>query len=218
MQYDLTLWDLDGTIAESHPGILNSLAYAFQRMEMPQPTPQELRSFIGPSLWTTFRQRGLSESDVARAVAFYREYYMERGILEQAPYEGVEHALAALRSHGVRIALATAKPEAFAVQIVRNFGLEGMLEGVCGSEMAGGRTEKDQIIAEALRRYGGTNVLMIGDRQHDILGAAAHGIHSAGVLWGYGSGEELAAAGATLLLATPREIVPAVLGREPEIS
>ena len=145
-----------------------------------------------------------------KAVDYYREYYAVKGIFENLVYDGIPEALANLRDSGVRICLATSKPEAFAKQILAHFGLEGYFTAVAGSEMDGTRTKKAEVVERALGLLGNPDVgdcVMIGDREHDVLGGAAHGLDTIGVLFGYGSREELQRAGATYIAEKPIDIV-----------
>ncbi|MFQ8735031.1 MAG: HAD hydrolase-like protein [Bilophila wadsworthia] len=137
MQYKTILFDLDGTLTDSEPGIVNSVRYALRSFGM-EAEPATLRSFIGPPLYDSFRgTMGMSDADAKRAVDTYRVYFRDKGIFENAPYPGVPEMLEALRAAGRRLIVATSKPEVFAKRIAEHFGFAGALEGIYGAEMEG---------------------------------------------------------------------------------
>ena len=202
------LFDLDGTLTDSEPGIVNSARYALERFGLTA-EPAVLRSFIGPPLYDSFHgAMGLSDADARRAVDFYREYFRDRGIFENAPYPGIPAMLEDLHRAGLRLVIATSKPEVFARQIADHFGLSPFLTAVCGADLEGLRSEKPDVIRYALRetRTSPATAVMIGDRRYDILGAHAAGLPAIGVLYGYGSRDELVSAGADALAPTVRDL------------
>ena len=208
MSYDVILFDLDGTLTDSAEGIINSVVYALERMGIPYTDKRELRRFVGPPLQDAFRDYyGLSEDGVTNAVRTFREYFTEKGIYENAVYDGVPEMLDALQKAGYTLAVATSKPEAFAEQILAYFGLSKYFTVVAGASMGG--TSKPIVIRRALQKLctePSDRVLMIGDREHDVLGAKEVGLPSLGVLYGYGSEAELREAGADFIARTPQEI------------
>lgn len=208
MSYDVILFDLDGTLTDSAEGIINSVVYALERMGIPYTDKRELRRFVGPPLQDAFRDYyGLSEDGVTNAVQTFREYFTEKGIYENAVYDGVPEMLDALQKAGYTLAVATSKPEAFAEQILAYFGLSKYFTVVAGASMGG--TSKPIVIRRALQKLctePSDRVLMIGDREHDVLGAKDVGLPSLGVLYGYGSEAELREAGADFIARTPQEI------------
>ena len=208
MSYDVILFDLDGTLTDSAEGIINSVVYALERMGIPYTDKRELRRFVGPPLQDAFRDYyGLSEDGVTNAVQTFREYFTEKGIYENAVYDGVPEMLDALQKAGHTLAVATSKPEAFAEQILAYFGLSKYFTVVAGASMGG--TSKPIVIRKALQKLctePSDRVLMIGDREHDVLGAKDVGLPSLGVLYGYGSEAELREAGADFIARTPQEI------------
>ena len=157
---------------------------------------------------------GFSKEQAKEAVEYYREYYRETGIFENFVYQGMEDTLKILKDSGRKLAVATSKPELFAKEILEHFHLETYFEYVAGANMDGTRTKKDEVISYALDALklsgaypdGTGDVVMVGDREHDILGAAKVGLSSIGVLYGYGSREELTAAGALYLARKPEDI------------
>ena len=204
------LFDLDGTLTDSGPGITASVAYALRKLGLEPPEPEKLRPFIGPPLlWSFAHFYGLDEAQCREGVRLYREYFTAGGMFENSVYPGIPEALDSLKSAGFRLAVATSKPEEFSRQIVDHFGLAGYFEAVCGAAMDESRTEKADVIRYALETLSlrPEDCLMVGDREHDVLGAKAVGMPCVGALWGYGSREELTQAGADALAETPGELV-----------
>lgn len=217
MKYKTALFDLDGTITDSGPGILNSIRYALKKHGLPIPSEEVLRTFIGPPLKEQFQAVcSLTEEESVRMVESYREYYAEKGIFENSVYEGVPQLLERLHKGGVRILMATAKPEYFARKIAEHFGFAQYFEFIGGACMDGRRTDKYEVIEYVLASCGISeeerkHTVMIGDRSHDMLGAEKAGVHSMGVLYGYGSREELEEAGAEMIADTPEKVCDLLL-------
>ena len=214
MKYKIAIFDLDGTITDSGPGIINSIRYALEKYGLPVPEEKVLRTFIGPPLKEQFQAVcGLNEEESARMVEAYREYYTEKGIFENSVYSGVPEMLEQMKEAGVRILMATAKPEKFAKQIADHFGFSRYFDFIGGACMDGRRTDKNEVIEYVIDtcKVDRQNAVMIGDRRHDIIGASKSGIHSIGVLYGYGSREELEKAGAEMIAVTPDDIVRFIL-------
>lgn len=219
MKYQVVLFDLDGTVTDSGPGIMNSVQYALGRFGITNPDKAVLRRFVGPPLDDSFKRFfGFSPEEAAKAVQYYREYYSAGGIFENAVYDGMEDTLRQLKAAGCRIYLATSKPQVFSEQILEHFGLTSCFDGIVGSFLDGTRVNKAEVVAEALRQAGITSenrslAVMVGDREYDIIGAHSHGIDAVGVLFGYGSREELEKAGADGIAETPQDILR-ILGQE----
>lgn len=213
MGYDIILFDLDGTLTDSGPGIMNSAAYAMERFGLHGDRAM-LRRFVGPPLVDSFMDFcGLSPEKAAEAVVVYREYYMARGLYENSVYPGVTQMLDRLLSAGKRLAVATTKLEPTAVLVLEHFGLTKYFEFIAGS-LENTRTHKAEVVAFALEKTGvpdRSRVLMVGDREHDVIGALENGLDCLGVLYGYGSREELSSAGAALLAGTPQEVTEIIL-------
>ncbi len=209
-KYDFILFDLDGTLTDPGLGITNSVMHALKKYGIEVEDRTSLYKFIGPPLIDSFEKYyGFSHEEAAKSVDYYREYYKDKGIYENAVYDGVEELLKSLREKGKKIILATSKPEPFAKEILRHFGLEKYFLFAAGSTMSETRTNKAEVIEYALSECGITDksaVVMIGDREHDIIGANKNGIDSIGVLFGYGSREELESAGATYIAETVENI------------
>ena len=210
------LIDLDGTISNSHEGIAKSLQYAFAETGYEPPDDERVRDVIGPPFEVSFPKLGVPTHDFERVVAKYRERYNDIGLFENVLYDGIIDMLDGLRDAGVTLALATAKPQEPARRITAHFGLTEHFEFEAGaSGRVGDRSTKAQVITYALSELGvdsGGHVLMLGDRDHDVEGAIANGMDCIGVTWGFGSHQELTAAGASMVVNTPADVVPAVLG------
>ena len=196
MAWNTILFDLDGTLTDSGPGIMNGVEYAVREMGL-APHPKEFyRRFIGPPLQWSFRHYcGLDEAGARRAVETYRVYYSDKGIWENAPYPGIPDLLAALQAAGAALMVATSKPEVMAVQVLERFGLMPFLTCVAGASLDEAADQKAAAVRRCLEQGRGTAV-MVGDRSYDIKGAHANHIPAIGVLYGYGSREEFEDAGA----------------------
>ena len=209
-EYKYYLFDLDGTITASEEGIINSVVHALERMGVEHYDRSELRKFIGPPLDDSFKRYfELNDEESERAVRFYREYFTERGMYENEVYEGVPELLKRLKKNNKKLVVATSKPEVFTVRILKYFGLFEYFDTVAGATLDGSRTKKEDVIRYALEKSGVNDpalVVMIGDREHDIIGAKKNGLDSIGVTYGYGSREELEAAGATYIADRPGDI------------
>ncbi len=208
------LIDLDGTLTDSAPGIVACIKHALAEMRLACPDDAALRHFIGPPLHETFREI-LGSDDPGRiqtALGFYRERFAARGIFENVVYPGIPLALQALVDAGAALFLATSKPLPYAERIVEHFGLRDYFSAVYGSEFDGTRSGKKDLIAHVLKieSLPPATVCMVGDRSHDVVGAKANGVRPIGVLWGYGSREELEGAGATVLCREPAMLSRAV--------
>ncbi|HEY8123475.1 MAG TPA: HAD hydrolase-like protein [Myxococcota bacterium] len=208
------LFDLDGTLTDSAPGITRCLAHAFAGLGLAVPAAAELRQCIGPPLDHTFRRLIHAHDDalVQRAIALYRERFRTLGMYENAVYAGIPETLAALRASGERLFVVTAKPQPFAREIVRHFALGEFFEAVYGPEEDGVLHDKATLIAHVLRseRIAPRDAVMVGDRSHDVLGARSCGVPAVGALWGYGSHAELTRAGAHALATAPSELAAAL--------
>ena len=211
MKFKYILFDLDGTITESGPGIMNSVAYALEKMGYEEKDREKLKRFIGPPLTDSMmKYYGMSEEDAAKAVRYYREYYTEKGIFENKIYDGVQEVLSDIKNSGRKIALATSKPELFAKQILDYFNLTEYFDFIGGATMDSSRNTKGDVINYTLQNLkikDLSTVVMVGDREQDIIGAKQAGIDSIGVLFGYGDRKELENAGAVYIAKTVKEII-----------
>ena len=210
MRWRYLLFDLDGTLTDPMLGITRSVQYALRRFGIEVDDLRTLCRFIGPPLKESFRDfYGMDDEQATRAVALTREYFAPRGIFENRLYEGIPELLTEVQAAGCMLAMATSKPEPFARQIAEHFHLADRFTLIGGATMDGTRTAKRDVVRyvlDALSVENPTAAVMIGDRRYDIEGAAAEGIASIGVLWGYGSREELAAAGAGQIAGTIPEL------------
>lgn len=200
MKHDVILFDLDGTLTDPGEGITNSVAYALRRLGQTPPPRAELEAYIGPPLAGSFEERaGVDRQTAELAVEYYREYFGVKGIFENELYGGIDDMLKALKAAGATVSLATSKPTVYAKQIIEHFGIAKYFDAVAGSELDGRRVKKAEVIEYALELLGVSQrdrVVMIGDREHDIIGAKKCGVASVGVTYGYGSHEELDSSGA----------------------
>lgn len=212
-RYDTVLFDLDGTLTDSAPGILNCVRYALDRMGLPE--PEDMLRFVGPPLIVSFGEFcGLDSERAAEAVGYYRERYRDIGIFENEPYDGVFPMLDSLKAAGIRLAVATGKPEEFSLRILEKFGLMGYFEFLGGDDFEGSRKEKHTVIEYVLSALGDPDregVLMVGDRMHDVIGAHRSGIKCLGTLWGYGGSEELEKYGVDLTAEDPQSAASIIL-------
>ena len=201
-RYAYCLFDLDGTLTDPGEGITRSVAYALSFFGIEVKDRTALYPFIGPPLVDSFSTfYGFSPEQARQAVERYREYFSRQGIFENELYPGIKELLEDLKRHGVRILLASSKPELYARKILEHFQLLPFFDFVAAATMDDTRSKKTDVVRYALESCGISpdHAVMIGDRHHDIEGAKDNTLESIGVLWGYGSRAELSAAGATLL-------------------
>lgn len=203
--YDNILFDLDGTLTDPYIGITNSIIYSLQQMNIEAPDNSALIPFIGPPLDESYRTvYNLQDEDNATAIKHYRTYFSDKGMYENEVYAGIEIVLQALTAQGKQLFIATSKPTDFAIPILQHFKLDGYFNEIVGSNMDGTRTNKAEVIATVMNTHqlDPHKTVMIGDRMHDINGAHQNNIDSIGVLYGYGSAEEIKAAKPTHTIAT----------------
>lgn len=217
--YHTILFDLDGTLVDSYQGIAGGVCYALEKMGRRIPAQGILRLFIGPPLGESFMKHcGMNQADSAIAISYYRDYYSHQGMFEMAMYEGISEMLLGLKASGKRLAVATSKPQPFAVKILESLNLATYFDVIAGSGLDGSLSTKAAVIDHCLLELGCTNgddktgVLMVGDREHDVLGAAALAIDCLGVLFGFGSLEELEEAGAIGIVQSPLEVLNYIIG------
>lgn len=215
-EYKYILFDLDGTLTDPAVGITTSVAYALKKFGIEVSDITQLNHFIGPPLLDSFMEcYGFDKEMAQTAIDYYRERFRVKGLYENVVYDGIPEMLRALKNSGKKLILATSKPEPFAKEILRHFGLEEYFDYAAGSNFDGTRTAKAEVIEYALEAAGVTDksaAIMIGDRKHDIFGAEKTGLDSIGVLYGYGSREELEAAGATYIAETVEDLTKLILG------
>jgi phosphoglycolate phosphatase len=207
------LFDLDGTLTDPRRGFIGCIRHALSAMGRRCPPEAELATLIGPPLQQTFTELLASDAaDVATAVDLYRDRFSRIGMFENAVYPGIEEALQALRTTGAALFVATSKPTLYAKRILEHFRLSAYFKAVHGSELDGLRAGKVELIAHVLaaERLPPALTHMVGDREHDMRGAVANGVRAVGALWGYGSRDELVAAGASSLCERPSGLAAAL--------
>jgi len=197
------LLDLDGTLTDPGRGITHSVAYALEHFGIAVPDRKRLYPYIGPPLLQSFQElAGLTPEQSKEALRLYRECFTKEGMLENELYPGIPELLRKLQSAGCRLVLATSKPEEYAVSILEHFGLTQYIDTVAGNNLAEARPDKTSVLRYAMELFpdiGAGTAWMVGDRKHDVEGAHAVGLPCVGVLYGYGSREELTSAGADAL-------------------
>lgn len=205
------LFDLDGTLTDPKVGIVASVHYALDRLGIAAPSDDEMDAWIGPPIQDSFAR--LLGGDPTEAIRLYRARYGQIGLFENSVYPGIERSLDRLRREGLALFVATSKPRLFAQRILDHFELTSLFDGVYGSELDGRLAAKGELIGHVLHTEGlgrGTTI-MVGDRDHDVIGARANGISCLGATYGFGSDEELDEAGAAALCDRPERVGEAVL-------
>ena len=210
-RYHTFFFDLDGTITDSEQGITNSVKYALNKFGIEEKDRTKLCEFIGPPLDVSFHKfYEFSTEQCWKAIGYFREYYQEKGIFENRVYDGLEEVLKKLINAGVRLVVATSKPEPYARKIIDYFRLTPYFDYVAGMELDGRRKTKAEVIQyalEACKIKDKSSVLMIGDREHDVFGAKTAGIDCLGILYGFGNREELEEAGADYIEESVEDIL-----------
>ena len=202
------LFDLDGTLTDSGEGIIKSSAMVLEKYGLPVPSYEEMRVFVGPPLHETFHKFGVPKEKCDDAVELYRVRYNTVGLFENFPYPGIREILETLKAQGHRLFVATSKPEEMSVRILEHFDLAKYFEIIAGATLDRSRLEKSDVIAYLLQQAGSTeNCIMIGDTVFDVVGAAAHGIPTIGVAWGYGNVKDMKKAGAVAIADTPDHLL-----------
>ena len=213
--YSYLFFDLDGTLCESGPGILEAFRYSLDQMGVPFPDVDP-NTFIGPPLLELYqRYCGMSYDEANEAIRLYRAYYQRESIYHTPAYKEIRAVLDGLKERGFRLAVATSKPDAMAKKLMGLVGLADCFEEIVGASLDESCHKKGDVIAKALRLLhepDRADVLMIGDRAEDIRGAKENGLDSCGVLYGYGSRKELEKAGADYIAETPADLFRAAEG------
>ncbi|MDQ0802091.1 HAD hydrolase-like protein [Arthrobacter sp. SLBN-112] len=216
--FSCVLFDMDGTLLDSAPGVTASAAFALAAVGAPVPPGADLLRLVGPPMLESFRKfLGHDEVLAQRALKHYRQAYADYGAQQSVPYAGIREMLEQLHFAGIPLAVATSKAEDQAVRMARRFGMDHYFTSICGASDQDGRWSKADVIAEVLGRLEDANVdvggpLMVGDRSYDVAGATVHGMPAVFASWGYGCpGEDV---GAILVAASPAAVLPAVLGTE----
>jgi len=208
MNYKNILFDLDGTLTDPKVGITRGVAYALASFGIKE-DPDSLTRFIGPPLKEAFMDYyGFDAGQAMEAIKQYRVYFSDIGIFENELYDGIPEMLKRLKTAGKTLLVASSKPTVFVERILEHFQINECFSFVAGSELDGRRTDKADVIGYVTEAMGlrASDCIMVGDREHDVLGAKKRGMDSVGVLFGYGTREELEAAGATAIAATVAEL------------
>ncbi len=214
--YDFVFFDLDGTLLDSKPGVVHSIDYALNQAGVPH-TQEILDGMVGPPFRVSMKEfLGLDDQLIESLITIYRDKYSGGGWRECKVYDGVFDMLKSLRAAGKTLAIATSKPIKYTSVIVDEMGLAPYFDFVGGATSDSSRDSKADVIRyvlDGLKISDKSNVLMVGDRKYDVLGAKLAGVDCAAILWGYGSEEELKAAGAEYILDTPRDLASALTAR-----
>lgn len=208
--YNFILFDLDGTLTDPKIGITKSVQYALQKIGINEPDLEKLTPFIGPPIFESFKTQYKLDDEIAwKAVEYYRERLGEKGIFENSLYPGIHELVQKLFEKGKILFVATSKPTPFSKRIIQFFNLDEYFEDVIGPELDDKKGFKTDVIQKILNKYPGKNVhefVMIGDREHDIIGAKNCDIDSIGVLFGYGSKEEIENAQPTYIVSSVQDL------------
>jgi len=201
-------FDLDGTLTDPKQGFIKSVRFALSELSIEFDPDINFESYIGPPLHDTFRKLCGDSHSTETAISLYRERYAEIGLYENELYEGITECLGQIFGTAESIHVATSKPTVFSKRIIEHFELDQYVNVVFGSNLDGSLSDKTELLEHALKHQGiePQNAVMIGDRRFDMIGAKNHGIRALGVLWGYGSEEELKNAGADEVCAHPKEV------------
>lgn len=208
------LFDLDGTLTNSKEGITKSVKYSLNKFNIPVTDLDSLEKFIGPPLKDSFMDYyNFDDNKAEEAVKYYREYFSEKGLFENEVYPNIETMLLTLKEAGLHLIVATSKPTVFSEKILDHFNLTKFFDAIVGSTLDGSRSTKSDVIKFALEenKINSSEALMVGDREHDIIGAAKNNITSMGVTYGFGSHDELEKAGAAYIVDTVNEMTEKIL-------
>ena len=213
---DIVLFDLDGTLTDAAPGIVNGMRIVFDRFGIEQPDAATMRTYLGPPLAVTWREfYNFTEEQITEALAIYREYYHDQGMFENEVFDGIPELLQQLNDANITLATATSKPDFSATRIIEHFGLRDHFTFIGAANLEGTRDSKALVIEHTLEQLNAAadshSILMVGDRHHDVYGAKAHGIETIGVLWGYGDADELTEAGAFTVVGDTDALRDAIL-------
>ncbi|MDY3015380.1 MAG: HAD-IA family hydrolase [Evtepia sp.] len=199
-------FDLDGTLTDSGPGIMNCAQLALDHFHISVEDPAQLRTFVGPPLRVSFGRFGLNDQEAEEAIRIFRSRYLTVGKFENVPYPGIPQLLQQLNEEGHRLFVATSKPEETAKEILHHFQLDQYFELICGATMDSSRESKEAVLSYLLAQTEAPSVLMVGDTEFDVIGANAHHIPTIGVTWGYGDEASMRQAGAAAIVSTPEEL------------
>lgn len=201
------LFDLDGTLTDSGEGIINCAILALKHFGCPIPTPEQMRTFVGPPLHESFIKYGVPADKADEAVAVFRSRYIPIGKYENKPFPGIHDLLKKLKEDGHTLYVATSKPETMANDVLEHFELAHYFDCICGASMDTSRSTKEAVIAYLIAQNGQSdNMIMVGDTKFDVIGANEHGIPCIGVSWGYGKIDDMLSSGAIAVSNTMEEL------------
>lgn len=204
----ILLFDLDGTLTDSGEGIFSCTETVLRHYHLPIPDRKDMRFMVGPPLKQSFPKFGVKMENMDEAISIYRRQYHETGVYQNFPYPGISELLAQLKQQSYALCLATSKPENMARVVLAHFGLDSYFEMICGASEDGKRSTKSDVIAYLLKTFSKRgNMIMVGDTIYDVLGAAEFSIPTIGVSWGYGSKEDMLAAGAIAIADNPPQLL-----------
>lgn len=211
-KYDYVIFDFDGTVVDTGEGIIKSLQYSFEQMGRDVPDMSDLKKFIGPPIYYSYTHfYGVSEEEVGEYIKKYRERYKVKGIYECVLYDGMKELLCELKSRGVKLGIASSKPEHLIYSVADYLGITDLFDAIVGVKIDdSNHSTKTGLVLEAMKQLGADskeNVLMVGDRCFDIDGATGAGVDSCGALWGYGNKEEFLAHNATYIIEKTSEVL-----------
>lgn len=211
MKKDYIFFDFDGTLVDTGAGIFDSLNYAFEKMGEPILSEQDMRKYIGPPLeWSFMNYNNMNEDEAAETSKHFRVNYKAKGVEMHSLYDGVEEMLCKLHEKGKILALATSKPEDFAVKILKDYDLYKYFDVISGATFDGTRSSKMEVLNHAIELCKPDDLekcVLVGDTENDVIGAKQAGIDCVGVLYGFGSDEQLKNAGAVKTVATPQDVI-----------
>ena len=209
------LFDLDGTLTESGPGIMNAAKIALNHFGIEENNVENLHKFVGPPLTESFGQRyGMNEADTQEAIAVFRKYYNVTGIYENSVFEGIQEMLQQLKRNGLLLSIASSKPRPMIDIVVDHFDIRKYFDVIVGCELDGTRYQKKEVVDEVIRLFGELSgddavlehSIMVGDRMYDVNGARECGLECIGVTYGYGTRQELQEAGAAYIVDSVNEL------------
>lgn len=220
-KFKVVLFDFDGTFVDSGEGILNCVEYALEKHNIPVGDRSRLNYFIGPPLYTSFTDLyGIEGEDCENIVETYRERYASKGVFECALYDGIIDVVKSLKENGIKVGIASAKPEIFIYQMIELFKVEGLFDTIAGRDLENHDDDKTGILLKSMSNLGIKNeedkvkVAMVGDRHYDITGAKNAGVTSVGVTYGYGTEQELVDAGADFIAHNMEELNKILLNND----
>lgn len=211
-RYDYVIFDFDGTVVDTGEGIIKSLQYSFEQMGREIPDMSDLKKFIGPPIHYSYTHfYGVSEDEVGEYIRKYRERYKVKGIYECELYDGMKELLSELRSRGVKLGIASSKPEHLIYSVADYLKITDMFDAIVGVKIDdSNHSTKTGLVLDAMKKLGAkdkSRVLMVGDRCFDIDGASGAGVKSCGALWGYGNEEEFKAHNADFIISLPSDVI-----------